>query len=77
MNTARAILFYQSTEPLNATSPLAGLKFVPNSVLKETNFTDGITICGRFNYRLLSVDSAIYRQGDQIKIVKNSQNSQK
>ena len=44
---------YKSTLPLNATNPFAGLKLLKESVKKDTNFIDGITICIRFNYRQL------------------------
>ena len=54
------IIVYQSTEPLNATAPHAGLKIMPNSTEKDANFTQGISICGRFNYRLLSANSFMF-----------------
>ena len=38
----------QSTLPLNTTGPFAGLKLIKESIKKDTNFKNGITICLRF-----------------------------
>ena len=38
----------QSTLPLNTTGPFAGLKLIKQSIKKDTNFENGITICLRF-----------------------------
>ena len=51
--TSQGIVTYQSTLPLNATKPEAGLKLVKESIKKDTNFEKGITICLRFNFLAL------------------------
>ena len=48
--TSQALVTYQSTLPLNATKPDAGLKLIKESIKKDTNFEKGITICLRFNF---------------------------
>ena len=50
------LIVYESLEPIDADSPLAGLRLQKDSVQQSTNFTKGITICTRFNYRILSRD---------------------
>ena len=51
--TSQALVAYQSTLPLNATKPDAGLKLIKKSIKKDTNFEKGITICVRFNFLAL------------------------
>ena len=51
--TSRALVTYQSTLPLSATKPDAGLKLIKESIKKDTNFEKGITICLRFNFLAL------------------------
>ena len=59
--TSRALVTYQSTLPLNATKPDAGLKLIKESIKKDTNFEKGITICLRFNFlALLGWESVIF-----------------
>ena len=52
----------QSTLPLNTTGPFAGLKLIKESIKKDTNFENGITICLRFRIsEIMSCeDSAIF-----------------
>ena len=53
LHIGETLVTYKSTLPLNAPNPFAGLRLLKESVKKDTNFTDGITICMRFNYRQL------------------------
>ena len=52
----------QSTLPLNTTGPFAGLKLIKDSIKKDTNFENGITICLRFRIseRMSCKESAIF-----------------
>ena len=50
---SQGLVTYQSTLPLNATDPDAGLKLIKESIKKETNFEKGTTICLRFNFLAL------------------------
>ena len=45
---------YKSLEPINATNPFAGLRLLKETIKNDTNFTQGITICSRFNYKQLN-----------------------
>ena len=59
--TSQGLVTYQSTLPLNATKPDAGLKLVKESIKKDTNFEKGITICLRFNFlALLGLGSLMF-----------------
>ena len=51
-----SLVSYQSILPINASNPLAGLRLLKESIKRDTNFTNGITICNRFNYRQLGAD---------------------
>ena len=53
LKTSQGLFTYQSTLPLNATNPDAGLKLIKESIKKDTNFEKGITICIRFNFLAL------------------------
>ena len=53
LKTSQGLVTYQSTLPLNATNPDAGLKLIKQSIKKDTNFEKGITICVRFNFLAL------------------------
>ena len=53
LKTSQGLVTYQSTLPLNATNPDAGLKLIKESIKKDTNFEKGITICIRFNFLAL------------------------
>ena len=50
----------QSTLPLNTTGPFAGLKLIKESIKKDTNFENGITICLRFNFMTL-IGSIVFK----------------
>ena len=54
LHIGETLVTYKSTLPLNAPNPFAGLRLLKESVKKDTNFDDGITICIRFNYRQLA-----------------------
>ena len=56
LTPALAIKVYQSSKIPNPFFPI-GLKLIAKS---ETNFTLGLTICGRFNYELLSKESNLF-----------------
>ena len=56
LTSALAIKVYQSSKIPNPFFPI-GLKLIAKS---ETNFTQGLTICGRFNYELLSKESNLF-----------------
>ena len=58
--TSQALVTYQSTLPLNATKPDAGLKLIKESIKKDTNFEKGITICLRFNFLALGKKSTVF-----------------
>ena len=60
LHISQALVTYQSTIPLNATSPFSGLKLDKESIKKDTNFSNGITICIRFNYRQLNINLIIF-----------------
>jgi len=47
------IKVYQSTLAINAPSPQSGLRLQKESVKKLSNFESGLSLCGRFNYKLL------------------------
>lgn len=53
LTISEAITVYRSLEPIDTILPMAGLRLNPKSILKETNFTKGVSFCGRFNYRKL------------------------
>ena len=55
-----AIAIYESEEALNATDPFAGLKFIRNSTKQDSDFTQGVTFCVRFNFNRLSDGSTIF-----------------
>ena len=65
LQKSQAMVSYISLEPINATEPLAGLKLQKESIEKSSNFTEGITICSRFNYRVLS-KSIIFSIGSNV-----------
>ena len=65
LQKSQAMVSYNSLEPINATEPLAGLKLQKGSVEKSSIFTEGITICSRFNYRVLS-KSIIFSIGSDV-----------
>lgn len=52
---------YKSTLSITDPNPDAGLRLVRNATKKETDFTDGLAFCGRFNYRRLSTDSVLFQ----------------
>ena len=54
LKESQALVAYKSLEPINATEPLAGLKLQKDSIEKSSNFSQGITICCRFNFKILS-----------------------
>ena len=54
LEKSQALVAYKSLEPINATEPLAGLKLQKDSIEKSSNFSKGITICCRFNFKILS-----------------------
>ena len=60
--TCQTLVTYKSTLPLNATSPFAGIRLLKESIKKDTNFTNGISICVRFNYRQLGSGTFIFAQ---------------
>ena len=45
------LLVLKSLEPLDKPNPIPGVKLRPNSILKDSEFSKGITFCGRFNFR--------------------------
>ena len=53
LKTSHSLVTYQSTLPLNATKPDAGLKLIKESIKKDTSFEKGITICLRFKFLAL------------------------
>ena len=53
LQNAHTLVTYESTLKINDTNPFAGLKLVKDSIKKDTNFEDGITICLRFYLRKL------------------------
>ena len=58
LNLAQSLTTYQSLLPLTQGNSSAGLKLKKSSVLKATNFSEGISFCGRWNYRHL--DSILF-----------------
>ena len=60
LQSCQALLTYKSTLPLNATGPFAGIRLLKESIRKDTNFTNGISICVRFNYRQLGGGTFIF-----------------
>ncbi len=50
---------YQSTEPIETPSPLAGLHLDTNQT--SVQITKGLTFCVRFNYKILSDASQLFR----------------
>ena len=56
LTSTLAIKVYQSSKSPNPFFPI-GLKLITKS---ESNFTQGLTICGRFNYQLLSRESNLF-----------------
>ena len=56
LTSTLAIKVYQSSKSPNPFFPI-GLKLITKS---ESNFTQGLTICGRFNYQLLSKESNLF-----------------
>ena len=60
LDFSQALVTYQSIIPLNATTPFSGLKLDKESIKNDTNFSDGITICIRFNYRQLNINLIIF-----------------
>ena len=60
LDFSQALVTYQSIIPLNATTPFSGLKLDKESIKNNTNFSDGITICIRFNYRQLNINLIIF-----------------
>lgn len=54
MGIAHGMKAYQSILPVRDDNADAGIEFDANSAIKSTSFTDGLTLCGRFNYRRLS-----------------------
>ena len=51
---------YSGLSESGTNSPLAGLRLQKDSIEKNTNFTSGITICTRFNYKILSRDEVFH-----------------
>jgi hypothetical protein len=49
----QSIVAYESNLPLETPQPNAGLQLVKSSIEKESNFSNGFTICERFKYDLL------------------------
>ena len=47
-------LVLKSLEPLDKPDPFPGMKLRRNSILKDSEFSKGITFCGRFNFRRFS-----------------------
>jgi hypothetical protein len=62
---SQALVAYKSLEPINATEPLAGLKLQKDSIEESSNFSQGITICCRFNFKILSRSKVFWiKSGD-------------
>ena len=65
LQKSQALVAYKSLELINATEPLAGLKLQKDSIEKSSNFTQGITICCRFNFKILSRSKVFWiKNGD-------------
>ena len=50
------LLVLKSLEPLDKPDPFPGMKLRRNSTLIDTEFSKGITFCGRFYFRRFPVD---------------------
>ena len=53
----QAIIVYKSLESIESDEPFSGLRLIPTSVSKSSNFTHGLSFCARFNYRRLGWNS--------------------
>ena len=48
--TVSTLMVLKSLEPLNKPDPFPGMKLRRNSILNDSEFSKGITFCGRFNF---------------------------
>ena len=65
LQLGQTLVTYQSTLPISAIAPISGLSLLKESIKRDTNFTNGITICIRFNYRKLGKRMAIFTHQKQ------------
>ena len=72
----QSLVVYKSLEPIDAKEPLAGLTFDPKSALKATDFSTGISFCGRFNYRKLGWQSFMVASSNPHLLVRLSMGGQ-
>ena len=48
--TVSTLMVLKSLEPLNKPDPFPGMKLRRNAILNDSEFSKGITFCGRFNF---------------------------
>ena len=66
IRSSESITVYSSVQSNGTSSMGSGLKLLPDSVSQPSNFTQGITICGRFNLARLAGSNFILAIGQQM-----------